>query len=372
MPKASKKDQKLSGDALMEEVDGDAASTVAPSGSSRVTASSALGVSTTADALSTVDEGSGSDSVSEDLDILRGNPAALAHDNSTYHLLVREQRLWNLEQYKHLYKNIPGEFGWLLCLPTGKRVWRAGGGPTGHEISEAYYAIMKKFVMASDFFGAFYMDRMPQTMGRVPTMEEMRIAYGDRIPAYDLVSQYLPRGIRVKSGGAGLNTKVWPARAVLGMGAVYWNGIGGPTHFRGTRPHGNMPAQWSLGDASDMSVQVAEVYEDPEFSSKSRVVSENMEDVAPKMGETMERLIDPMEPHKMQDYSNKAHKYGGQMEGSLFYSTGNTGRWWPVWIVCRTKGGWWCICWYQLLDGTWVVEFWWYADVHVHLMDAAN
>ena len=68
-----------------------------------------------------------------------------------------------------------------------------------------------------------------------------------------------------------------------------------------------------------------------------------------------------------EEYSNQAHTY----EGQVFDSTGTTGRWWPVWIVCRTKGGWWCICWYQLLDGRWVVEFWWYADVHVHLMDTA-
>ena len=60
--------------------------------------------------------------------------------------------------------------------------------------------------MASDSFGPFYMDRMPQTMGRVPTMEEMRIGYGARLPAYDVVSQYLPLNIRLKSGKKGLRT----------------------------------------------------------------------------------------------------------------------------------------------------------------------
>ena len=135
-----------------------------------------------------------------------------------------------------------------------------------------------------------------------------------------------------------------------------------------------MLAKWSIGEASDRSVQVPEVYEDPEFSKRARVVSENvggpMDDVAPKMDETMERLIDPMEPQKMQEYNNKAHKYEGQPEGQVFHESVSTGRWWPVWLVCRTKKGWWTICWYQLLDGQWVVEFWWYADVHVHLMDA--
>ena len=128
MPKASKKDQKLSGDALMEEVDGDAASTVAPSGSSRVTASSALGVSTTADALSTVDEGSFSDSASEeDHDILRSNPAAaLAQDNSKYHRMVREKQLWTIEPYSHLLRSDPMDPSKLECLPTKKHVYRDG------------------------------------------------------------------------------------------------------------------------------------------------------------------------------------------------------------------------------------------------------
>ena len=102
-----------------------------------------------------------------------------------------------------------------------------------------------------------------------------------------------------------------------------------------------MLAEWSIGEASDRSVQVPEVYADPEFSKKARVVSENVggpiDDVAPKMGETMERLIDPMEPQKMQEYNNKAHKYEGQPFQQVFHSSVGTGRWWPVCLVCRTK-----------------------------------
>ena len=133
---------------------------------------------------------------------------------------------------------------------------------------------------------------------------------------------------------------------------------------------------------------VSEVYEDPVFSKASRVTSLNVGNVqadgfAPqvqedpgKMGETVERLIDPTDPPKMSQHSEqgggKAHRYEGKQEGQTFHSTGRTGRWWPVCVVCRTKKGWWTICWYQLLDGSWVVEFWWYADIHVHLMDAIN
>ena len=57
--------------------------------------------------------------------------------------------------------------------------------------------------------------------------------------------------------------------------------------------------------------------------------------------------------------------------GNKYFLRGcqNSSRWWPIWLICRTKGGWWAICWYQLIDGNSVVEFWWYADVHVHLLD---
>ena len=258
-------------------------------------------------------------------------------------------------------------------MPANRHVYRQGG---GHDQSEGYFATMKKYTMASDFFGAFYLDRVPRTMGQVPTMEEMRIAYGSHIPAYDMVSQYLPLYIRLTAGAAKLRTIVWPACRVLGIAAVYWDGTGGPNHFRWTLPHGSMLAKWSFGEASEQSVQVPAVYEDPVFSKSTRVTSENMgdhiledpPDVAPKIGETTERLIDPNDPQKMQD--NNAHKYEGQRDPVHHHSTGTSGRWWPVWLVCRTRKGWWCICWYQLLDGTWVTEFWWYADVHVHLIDA--
>ena len=40
-----------------------------------------------------------------------------------------------------------------------------------------------------------------------------------------------------------------------------------------------------------------------------------------------------------------------------------------VWLVCRTKNGWWTICWYQMLDGSWRQSFWWYHDIFIHLLD---
>ena len=124
-----------------------------------------------------------------------------------------------------------------------------------------------------------------------------------------------------------------------------------------------MLAKWtSCTEPSEDSVPAA-VYEDPQFTGSTRVTSENVD-----------RLIDPGDAPKMREHANdrKEHRYAGIPGGHIFHSTGSTGSWWPVWLVCRTKGGWWTICWYQLLDGAWVVEFGWYVDVHVHHLDTVR
>ena len=125
-----------------------------------------------------------------------------------------------------------------------------------------------------------------------------------------------------------------------------------------------MLGKWtSRAEPSADSVPAA-VYEDPVCTGSTRVTTENVQ-----------RLIDPGDGHKMSEEDGsgkKEHLYEGIPGGQNCNSTVSDGRWWPVWLVCRTKGGWWTICWYQLLDGNWVVEFWWYADVHVHLLEAVH
>ena len=244
---------------------------------------------------------------------------------------------------------------------------------------------MKKHVMATNFCGAYFLDKIPKMVDSVPTIEELQKGYGANIPAYDFVSQYVPLDIRVKSGGKGTRNIYYPARRVLGLAAVYWNGAGGPQHFRDPKPHGSMVAKWTRGPPSNAGVYVDEVYQDPKFYKSTRVTSLNIgtvqadgyaplcDDSTSKMGETVERLIDPDAPTKMSQQHGEgkdwAHNYEGKQDPQNHYATGQAGRWWPVWLVCRTKKGWWTICWYQLLDGAWVVEFWWYDDIHIHLID---
>ena len=79
---------------------------------------------------------------------------------------------------------------------------------------------MKTHMLASDLFGPFYMDRLPRRPDRVPSLEEMRIAYGAHLPAYDAVGRYLPLNIRVK-WGKGHEWADWPAVSVRGLAAVF-------------------------------------------------------------------------------------------------------------------------------------------------------
>ena len=116
-------------------------------------------------------------------------------------------------------------------------------------------------------------------------------------------------------------------------------------------------------EAGQNSVQ-AKVFEDPVFGGTTRVCSEDVDAVC-RAGftQTMCRQADD----KME------HWYEGVPGGQAMHSSGlGTGLWWPVWLVARTKGGWWTICWYQLMDGGRVVDFWWYMDAHVHLLDSVR
>ena len=111
-----------------------------------------------------------------------------------------------------------------------------------------------------------------------------------------------------------------------------------------------------------------DVYEDPLFSENSRTQADFdvPRDVLIRDSRVLERLVSPSKvAGKL--YSSTGLRYSCSIDQQVVPQA--DGRWWPVWLIGRTKTGWWTICWYQVLDGTWIVVFWWYADVHVHLLD---
>ena len=187
----------------------------------------------------------------------------------------------------------------------------------------------------------------------------MRMAFGDLLPAYDKIGEFLPLRLRMTNGKKQSWVQTFPLDCALGLAAVYWNAVGGPTHFRQSEPQGKLRANWveiSAGEGGELSTS-ATVYEDPHFTNTSKVTVEGR----------YERLIDPDEAKKVHEPGQeKNSKYTGASHMETSFNASSEHQWWPVWLVCRTKTGWWTICWYQLIDGSELVEFWWYAEDHVH------
>ena len=156
----------------------------------------------------------------------------------------------------------------------------------------------------------------------------------------------------------------WLARPVFVLACVCREGFCGAGVFRKAFPHGTVVAKltcWFVAD--EMSVQ-ANVYEDPVFTGTTRVTSVDVDTFfAPGFAQNLSG----------HEQGGMEHWYERLPGGQAMYTWGHgTGLWWPVWLVARTKGGWWTICWFQLIDGGRVVEFWWYTDVHVHLLDSVR
>jgi hypothetical protein len=118
-------------------------------------------------------------------------------------------------------------------------------------------------------------------------------------------------------------------------------------------------------DGSDQTVYIDNVDDDPHWSKTTKVTTRKCE-----------RLIDPADGQKMPDrhgQKDQEHRYSCHLAAEGQFSTVPDGRWWPIWLLCRTKTGWWTICWYQLLEnGDWITSVWWYADIHVHLLDVVR
>ena len=178
-------------------------------------------------------------------------------------------------------------------------------------------------------YGPFDMQMVPSTRDIIPTLDELRAGYGNVLPAYDIVTNRLPAGVRVRSGKKGTNDRDWYTCAVLALGAVYWDGMGGPNFFRQKITQGGMVANWALSDEETLhSVPVTTVYEDPTFASTAKT----------KTFDESERLIDPREAPKVQEPGGgkRNHKYECSQAPQQTHSS-TRGRWWPVWLVCRTK-----------------------------------
>ena len=75
---------------------------------------------------------------------------------------------------------------------------------------------------------------------------------------------------------------------------------------------------------------VTDVYEDPVWTSTSKVQSEKLE-----------RLIDPTDAQKIQEPGGKGeHKYSGINATEILFPTSTQGQRWLVWLVCCLRVLW--------------------------------
>ena len=230
----------------------------------------------------TADEDSGEEQTRKIKSIKSYTPAEMPKDSGLHEELLNQGRIWEHPVYKCLFKEVPQRPDHLQCLPTRKLVWTESNGAKGtHDGSQEYHSQMKKLMQAVDMFGPFNMQAIPDDPFHVPSLAEMQNGYGERIPAYDIVAQYLPLRVHLTNGRKGTVTWVWHCQVVMGMAAVFWDGNGGPSHFRARVPQGPLLAKWEARseDKNDgrRHVRVPFVCDDPEFSQTSKVHTEKLE-----------------------------------------------------------------------------------------------
>ena len=158
---------------------------------------------------------------------------------------------WKLDEYKHLFGDVyengqldgyKTRFKW-----TSNIIWRDDD--TGHSLTSRYLVAFRQAATATKFFGPFYMDCIPTDPMKVPTLKEIQRGYGSLMPAYDTVLQhYLPSRVCVKDGKKCPYLKWYPLCNCAGMGAVFWDGSGGPKTFHKSKPLTPLLARWQILD----------------------------------------------------------------------------------------------------------------------------
>ena len=213
---------------------------------------------------------------------------------------------WQHPDYLHLFardKNDPSRFRFKW---TDKIIYEDGD--DGHSKTELFKNGFRMAAVATEFFGAFDMDRVPKNPRQVPTLEQMQSGYGKLLPAYDNVLQrYLPSKVCIKDGKKCPHMTWYPLQHCGGLGAVFWDGTKGPIIFHETQTQTPLVAKWQMQDEDvvwregEHVLAPMDVYEDPTWQNKTQVdtakhlISEGK----------MECLVDPNDARKI---DTKGHR----------------------------------------------------------------
>ena len=103
------------------------------------------GTGTSASCVVQTGEGFLSDVDHAEGDVFDGSPGHLAKDSGKYHDLARGGKVWDMEQYMHLFRRDAVDACYMQCLPAGKRIYLWS---EGVQDSHMYYATIKKFMFS--------------------------------------------------------------------------------------------------------------------------------------------------------------------------------------------------------------------------------
>ena len=126
---------------------------------------------------------------------------------------------------------------------------------------------------ARDFWGEFDIDKIPKDLHRVPTFDEMVAGYWTNLESWDQIDKYLPVIVEAVVG-KGWTKQKWLLTQVFGLGAVFWDGSGGPGYFRNAAMAKSVPlfAEWNEGIVdAEHGLVVADVFPDPDISNTTKI-----------------------------------------------------------------------------------------------------
>ena len=110
------------------------------------------------------------------------------------------QQIWKLPQFMHLFRDKGDHVEFKF---TNKRIWKdAVPGQGQHIDSREYLEQLRIACTATNMFGRFDRDRVPNAPMRVPTLDEMRAGYGTQLPSLGVMARYTP-GIMTCINGRG-------------------------------------------------------------------------------------------------------------------------------------------------------------------------
>ena len=221
---------------------------------------------------------------------------------------VATKEPWKLGKWNHLFGDVVENglrdehkvrFTW-----TKKTIWIDND--DGHSKSSDYKIGFRCAATATNLFGPFDLDAIPQDATTVPTLQDMTPGYGSLMPAYDSVfSIYLPSRVCISDGKKCPCMKWYPLSTCAGLGAVFWDGSGGQKTFRASKPQTPVLAKWEIVDehiaGSEGEIARMDVYEDPRWQSHTKIDTEKHIISEGKV----ERLVNPDEATKIEE---KGHR----------------------------------------------------------------